>query len=667
MVGDSPISKAALVCDLREMGLQAGDMVLFHSSLKSIGRVAPGPEAVIEAFLEVLGPEGTLVAPTLIPAFRGIRPLFDVEKSPSEMGLLTEVLRKWPGAMRSAHPTHSAAAVGRLAGAVTGGDRPAHGPNTPWGRDAVGFDSPWDRLREHNAWVLMIGVDFRKCTLLHHVQARYFDRNGGVTARTPWPEFDFGTMGDSLDAAGLVKHGKLGNAACLLARAGDIVAHSLELLETRPEAFLRSPSVRTWLTARSRIEKQGRPRASVFKVDVTPPAIAREAGRPLHLRGLLLDHPQGGQAALVVWDRLLFLAGDGNRIREAISSATGIPSARILLTTTHTHSDCWRAFRPVAAEFADWFDERVSEAAQAAMAELAPVRAGWTSVHAPGINRNRTVYLRDGTAYTERWALPFSWHVPWEQILRRGPADEELRLLVLERPDRSRLAVVANFSCHSSAAMLDGRVSDDFFGVAMEIVERTEGKGCMALCTPGSEGDQDPTALVELGGTRDMAYAETLGKRLAGYILSGTAGMEMNDLFPLGAGNVSTEVKVREDWKSAVKQRGGPELQAWAVAGRAPAEVSAIAVGDFAMVGIPAEIFTAPAQRIREHAPFSQTAVMALTNGCVGYVAEAEAFFSGSSIYGVYSSFSAMAEPGSDTTLCEAGIQALRQAKDMQL
>jgi hypothetical protein len=95
--------------------------------------------------------------------------------------------------------------------------------------------------------------------------------------------------------------------------------------------------------------------------------------------------------------------------------------------------------------------------------------------------------------------------------------------------------------------------------------------------------------------------------------------------------------------------------------------VAALAIGGYGMVGIPAEYFTTPARRIREHAPFPVTAVMGLTNGTVMYVAEGEAFFPGSMIYGVHPHRTAMAAPGSDRVLSEAGLRALRQARAVQV
>ena len=59
-----PVIQDRLVCDLTQLGVTDGMTLLVHSSLSSIGWVAGGPVAVVNALLSALGPKGTLVMPT---------------------------------------------------------------------------------------------------------------------------------------------------------------------------------------------------------------------------------------------------------------------------------------------------------------------------------------------------------------------------------------------------------------------------------------------------------------------------------------------------------------------------------------------------------------------------------------------------------------------------
>ena len=58
-----PLTRDDTAAALRELGLRSGDIVFLHSSLRSMGTVDGGSDAVVDAFLEVLGSKGTLAVP----------------------------------------------------------------------------------------------------------------------------------------------------------------------------------------------------------------------------------------------------------------------------------------------------------------------------------------------------------------------------------------------------------------------------------------------------------------------------------------------------------------------------------------------------------------------------------------------------------------------------
>ena len=67
--GTGSATRESIATDLGRLGIARGDVVFLHSSLRSLGWVAGGAEAVIDAFLDVLGPEGLLAVPTLTATF----------------------------------------------------------------------------------------------------------------------------------------------------------------------------------------------------------------------------------------------------------------------------------------------------------------------------------------------------------------------------------------------------------------------------------------------------------------------------------------------------------------------------------------------------------------------------------------------------------------------
>lgn len=143
----------------RQLGVKSGQVVLCHSFLPSLGRISPGPEAVVETLLEALGSEGTLIAPTFTYSyFRG--EVYDLENSDSTVGVLGNLVRKWPGAVRSLEPNFSMAAIGAQAEELMARD-----VLNPFGRDGY-----YDKLLKADGLSLLIGVDFTALPLFMHLE-----------------------------------------------------------------------------------------------------------------------------------------------------------------------------------------------------------------------------------------------------------------------------------------------------------------------------------------------------------------------------------------------------------------------------------------------------------------------------------------------------------------
>ena len=234
---------------LQTLGLGAGHIVFVHSSLSSIGYVEGGADAVVDAFLDVLGSTGTLVVPTFTFSHGGkLDPVFDPIRDASEMGRITEVARTRPGAWRSHHLLHSVAALGPHAEEITA----VHGPS------AWAADGPFWKLYELDAHILMLGVPYLRCTFFHvieqlvqvryrrwrKVEAKVRDPNGQerplpMFGYSPKPGFvgnDFNKLGVMLEERGLAQVGAVGNAVARRFRARD--ALEVGLAEYRKDPLL---------------------------------------------------------------------------------------------------------------------------------------------------------------------------------------------------------------------------------------------------------------------------------------------------------------------------------------------------------------------------------------------------------------------------------------------
>ncbi|MEE9270746.1 MAG: AAC(3) family N-acetyltransferase [Candidatus Krumholzibacteria bacterium] len=159
------VAKSQLVRDLTALGLETGDLLYVHSSLRALGFVDGGADTVIDALLDTVGPEGTLVFPTFT-LVRGMKEtleardhVFDPESSPSTVGKITNCFRARPGVRRSEHPTHSVAALGPLARELTE-THLEEGMN-------FGKGTPFDKILRHGGKVVGLGVNFSPITFYH--------------------------------------------------------------------------------------------------------------------------------------------------------------------------------------------------------------------------------------------------------------------------------------------------------------------------------------------------------------------------------------------------------------------------------------------------------------------------------------------------------------------
>ncbi|EIM07614.1 aminoglycoside N3-acetyltransferase [Planococcus antarcticus DSM 14505] len=174
-------SKATIKRQLRQLGIVAGDALMVHSSLKSMGWIAGGAQAVVEALIETLTERGTLIMPAQsadnsdpvywmeppVPEnwhqpIREQLPAFDPYFSGLRgMGKIVECFHRHPMTSRSPHPSHSFIAQGSQA---------AHWMIEQPIDDSFGKQSPLAKMLQADVKILFIGVGFDSCTALHYAE-----------------------------------------------------------------------------------------------------------------------------------------------------------------------------------------------------------------------------------------------------------------------------------------------------------------------------------------------------------------------------------------------------------------------------------------------------------------------------------------------------------------
>ena len=254
-----PITKEDILEAFQSVGLANGSAVMVHTSLSRLGYVCGGAQTVIEALIETVGEEGTIMMPTqswknLDPEdgvhgdvereywqiIRDNWPVYDKRMTPTNtMGAVAEMFRSWPGTLRSDHPARSVAAWGKHAEYLTA--------NHDFS-DIFGESSPLAKLYALDGDVLLIGVGYDKNTSLHlaDVRAEYPGKHTCVehsavmeNGRRVWKAYetlyvdgeDFVQLGEAFEKANAVSKAALGNATLRRMKQREVVDFAVEWIE----------------------------------------------------------------------------------------------------------------------------------------------------------------------------------------------------------------------------------------------------------------------------------------------------------------------------------------------------------------------------------------------------------------------------------------------------
>ncbi len=256
---EKPITKNEIINALHAINLEQGRVVMVHTSLSKMGYVCGGAQTVIEALIDVVGEDGTIMMPTqswknldpesgvhwTVPKeywqiIRNNWPAYDKKITPTNtMGAVAEMFRHWPGTQRSDHPARSVAAWGKHAEYLVKNHDLSN---------IFGDGSPIGKLYELDGMVLLIGVGYDKNTSLHlaDVRADYPGKHncrehsavmeGG---RRIWKEYetlfvdgeDFVQIGEAFEQTCSVNKSMIGNAELRLMSQKKLVNFAVDWIQ----------------------------------------------------------------------------------------------------------------------------------------------------------------------------------------------------------------------------------------------------------------------------------------------------------------------------------------------------------------------------------------------------------------------------------------------------
>jgi aminoglycoside 3-N-acetyltransferase len=238
--------EAKLLAALREVGVQAGDSVMLHSAFAAHHGFRGTIESLTQVFIDAVGPTGHLLMVSLPYRSSSLQYLstltrFDVRRTPSMMGLVSELFRRRPDVMRSVHPTHPILARGPRAASFLDGHAACLHPCGP--------GTPFHRLAEADGKAVFFNVPFGTFTFFHYLEHL-------VSADLPFPLYTdepfrvavidsqgqpgtvttyvyaldairrrrFEILENEVRRRGLIKERRIGNGSVLAVKVRDVVA-----------------------------------------------------------------------------------------------------------------------------------------------------------------------------------------------------------------------------------------------------------------------------------------------------------------------------------------------------------------------------------------------------------------------------------------------------------
>ena len=370
------------------------------------------------------------------------------------------------------------------------------------------------------------------------------------------------------------------------------------------------------------------------------------------------------KVAIVACDVLFVEKDFVDRALARIEKATGIPPSNVLVNATHTHH------APTTStihgyerekEFVQRVEDAIVLAVEAANGDCEDAQMLYKLGEETTVGANSRVLLADNTIF---------WIGPMDDAVRHtGPFDPQLPVLAFRSPDNKLRALLFNHSTHTIGTRQPGVRSPSFYGLAAQELEAE--LGCPVEFLEGASGSTHNITPVPV---------DTAIVRMKRAVTDALAAAEPQQVTRVMSVKRPFEFKVRTFDESIEDEKVSSYCRK-----RAPAHADAIidvfrnmrrtlkgeqgktcetvlqviALGDVAIVGVPAEYFTIFGVDIKRRSPFRHTIVAELANDWIGYLPNLEAHQFGG--YQTWMGLHSYAEPGTGERMADEVVKMLEE------
>ena len=402
---------------------------------------------------------------------------------------------------------------------------------------------------------------------------------------------------------------------------------------------------------------------------------------PLFAKALALDDGTT-RLVLCVVDTCMMPRDLIDRAKADASKATGIPTERMLVSATHTHSapsamGCLGS--RVDPAYAAFLPGRITAAIVGAVERLVPARIGWAQMDDWEHTFNRRWIRRPDKMLTDPFgqrnvrANMHPGHESPDAIGPSGPVDPQLSVLAVQRADGKPLALLANYSMHYYESAL---LSSDYYGRFARHVATMLGADdtFVGIMSQGTSGD---LMWMDYGAPRRQIGYDAYAKEMAQRVTDLVHGIKWQESAPLKMAERKLELGYRVPdekrlaWAREMAAKLGeklPQSQAEIYAleaiylherPRTELKVQGLSIGDLGIAALPNEVFAITGLKLKRRSPFAATFNIELANGAEGYIPPPEQHHLGG--YTTWAARTAGLETNAEPKIVEALLGLLEQ------
>ncbi|MCA1901765.1 MAG: hypothetical protein LDL53_06040 [Candidatus Hydrogenedens sp.] len=417
-------------------------------------------------------------------------------------------------------------------------------------------------------------------------------------------------------------------------------------------------------------------------VDITPEpgkempggfkkSISKGTHDPLELNTIVLKN-ESGSIAIVAIDALFIPSDIVENVRTKVSKITPIPAKNIIISASHTHHggpiiDVFLSERD--PEYCSLVETKIIESIQTAWNNLTKVKIAFAEGEQEGIAFNRRFYMKDGTVVTH------PGRKNPQIIAPAGPIDPQVLAMFITKEDGTLLGAVVNYALHGTV-FSGAFYSADYIHYLRDFLRKQWGETVSIAFLNGACGD-----VTQINNLREEEppesgpeWSKRIGETLACQVYQLYLWTKPQDTATIATATETIHIPIRDidEKKYHVKiGLGSDQSEVYdreikllrkmknQMGGNVDVEITAIRIGDLAIVCNPTELFCRLGLDIKKSSPSKYTMIAEVSNGYTGYCPTPEAFDEGG--YEILTARSSFMEPNAGIKIVQTSRKLLSQ------